>query len=298
MTDQTTPRPIVGVALVALAVFSFALSDVATKYLTMRYPVGLVVAVRYLVSLALLLILLYPRLGARLWRTNRTGLVILRGLVLTAASLTMGFALRLMPVGETVAIVYLSPFAVMLLAIPLLGERVPLAGWIGAAVGFAGVLLILRPGGGLDAVGVLWALANAACATTYHLMTRLLARTETTTSMLFHATLAGAVFFSVMAVPSLGGPLPGVFDLGAMVLLGVFATTGHFLFTAAYREADASILAPVNYLHLVWAAALGLVAFGHVPTGLTILGMGLVAGSGAWVAVRAHLLSRRVPAVE
>ena len=76
-------------------------------------------------------------------------LVFLRGLCLALASLTMGLALRLMPVGETVAIVYLSPFAVMLLAIPLLGERVGPLGWTCAAVGFLGVLLIVRPGGGL-----------------------------------------------------------------------------------------------------------------------------------------------------
>jgi drug/metabolite transporter (DMT)-like permease len=72
-----------------------------------------------------------------------------------------------------------------------------------------------------------------------------------------------------------------------MGLLGALATVGHFLFTAAYREADASLLAPVNYLHLVWAALLGAVVFGHVPDLITMGGMAMVAGAGVAVALRA-----------
>lgn len=281
-------RPLVGIALVAVAVLAFALSDVVTKYLTMRYPVGLVVAARYVVSLVLLLALLAPRRGAALWRTDRTGLVLLRGVVLTLASLTMGLALRRMPVGETVAIIFLSPFAVMLLASPLLGERVSRAGWIGAVTGFAGVLLILRPGGGLDPIGVVLAVTNAGLATAYHLMTRHLVRTETTVAMLFHVTLVGTVVFVVMALGSLDGPVPGGLDIGWMIALGVLATLGHFLFTAASREAPASTLAPVNYLHLFWATGLGWLVFAHVPDGLTLVGMAMVGLAGVGVALHAR----------
>ena len=81
---------------------------------------------------------------------------------------------------------------------------------------------------------------------------------------------------------------PGVMDLALMGVLGVLATMGHFLFTAAYREADASLLAPVNYLHLVWAALLGWVVFGHAPDAVTLLGMAMVAGAGVAVALRAR----------
>lgn len=282
------PRPLLGVLLVALAVLAFALSDVLTKHLAMRYPVPVVVAVRYLVSLALLLVLLWPRHRSALWRTQRTGPVLLRGLVLALASLTMGLALQLMPVAETIAILYLSPFAVMLLAGPILGEKVGPAAYFGTAVGFAGVLLILRPGGGLDAMGVVWALINAALATAFHLMTRGLARTETTLAMLFHVTLVGAVFFSVAALGSLDIAPPAPRDFGLMALLGALATLGHFLFTAAYREAPASMLAPVNYLHLVWAAGLGWLVFGHLPDALSLTGIALVCAAGAAVALRAQ----------
>lgn len=281
-----------GVALVVAATLAFAWADVLTKTLTAVYSISLVVALRYVVNLGLLTLLLGPSQGAGLWRVNRGGLVILRGLCLAAASLTMGLALRRMPVGETVAIVYLSPFAVMVLAGPLLGEKISPAGWIGAMVGFMGVLLIVRPGGGLDPMGVLFAVVNAGFATAYHLLTRVLARTETMTAMLFHTALIGSVIFCALAVAEAQPVLPDIKDTALMVLLGALATAGHFLFTAAYREAPASLLAPVNYLHLVWAAVLGWFVFGHMPAALSVLGMAMVVLAGAAVALRAHFSKR------
>jgi drug/metabolite transporter (DMT)-like permease len=243
---------------------------------------------RYLVNVSLLGVALGPSQGAGLWRTHRTFWVVVRGLCLAAASLTMGLALRVMPVGETVAIVYLAPLLVMVLAGVVLGEKVPLAGWIGAAVGFAGVLLIVRPGTGLDPFGVALCLVNACLGTGYHLLTKVLVRTETMTAMLFHTAFAGAVVFWVLV--GFGGVQvwPGRGDLALMGLLGALATVGHFLFTAAYREAPASLLAPVNYLHLVWAAVLGVLVFGHVPDMVTLVGMAMVAGAGVAVALRAQ----------
>lgn len=97
------PRPLKGITLIILAALAFACADVLTKRLTMHHPV--VLAVRYLVNLGLLTVFLYPRTGAGLWRVHRRGLVFVRGLCLALASLTVGLALRLVPVRGTVAIV-------------------------------------------------------------------------------------------------------------------------------------------------------------------------------------------------
>lgn len=292
MSMQTEPlpraRPLVGIGLVCITVFFFAVSDVIGKHLAMLYPVPVVMAARYIFSLLLLLGLMGPRLGRRLWRVNRFWLVLLRGSVLAVASLTMGHALRLMPVGETIAIMYLSPFAVMMLAIPLFGEKVSPAGWFLAILGFSGVLLILRPGGNLDPLGMVFALLNASCATVFHLMTRALSRTESAIAMLFYVTLIGAGFFAISAVPYLDGLAIERTDFLLMLAFGGTATLGHFLFAAAYREAPASLIAPVNYLHLVWAGLLGWAVFGHVPDAITMAGMGLVIFAGVAIALRAH----------
>lgn len=279
-----TPRPLFGIFLVVLATLAFAGGDVVTKHLAASQPVAVIYAVRYIVNVLLLTVFLGPRLGQRLWRAERRWLVFLRGICLALASYTLGLALRLMPVGETIAIIYLAPFAVMLLAIPVLGERVGLVGWLGATLGFTGVLLIVRPGGGLDPLGVTFALINAGLGAAYHLLTRFLARTETTIALLYNTAIVGTVFFCILSIGALEGLSLGWTEIGFMVLLGLLATLGHYLLTAAYREAPASLLAPINYLHLVWAGGLGLLVFGHLPDTVSLAGMALVCVAGAVVA--------------
>ncbi|HSO48160.1 MAG TPA: DMT family transporter, partial [Rhizobiaceae bacterium] len=186
------------------------------------------------------------------------------------------------------AIIYLAPFGVLLLAGPMLGERTGLAGWIAALAGFAGVLLIARPGGGLSGLGVFFALLCAVLSVGYHLLSRLLVTTESTHAMLVWSALAGTVVFGALLPWSLRGPAPELTDIILFLTVGALATAGHFMFTAAYRDAPASLLAPVNYAHLFWAVLLGWLVFGHVPDHLAMLGMALVAFAGGGIAIWSH----------
>ena len=173
----------------------FACSDVVTKYLAMRYPVPLVLAIRYAVNLVLLLALFGPRYGRSLFATKRTGMVVFRAASLVVSSLCMGLALKVMPVAEAIAIVYLAPFGVLLLAGRVLGEKPTWQGWLAALIGFCGVLLICRPGAGLAPLGIVFALLTAAFTTVYFLLSRSLAASETTEAMLFYVALTGAIAF-------------------------------------------------------------------------------------------------------
>jgi drug/metabolite transporter (DMT)-like permease len=274
-----------GVIFVILGVLLFGLGDSLTKYLTERYPIAFVVSIRYGINLVLLVGFLAPRHGVGLIRTNRTGLVLLRAACLCIASLFTGLALRRMPVGEAVAISYLAPIGVMILSGTILGERVRLAGWIAAALGFAGVLLIARPGSGLDALGVLYAVFVAAASTAYHILSRLLARSETTMAMLVFTAGVGWLAFSAVLPCSWPTDLPPLFDLSIILSLGVLATLGHAFLTSAYREAPASLLAPVNYTHMAWAVLFGWIIFDHMPDTISLAGIALVACSGVIVAV-------------
>jgi drug/metabolite transporter (DMT)-like permease len=284
---QGEGRPLRGVAMAVAATFLFAVADTLGKHLVMLYAATLVLAVRYAVNLALVTLTMWPRQRAALWRTKRTGLVLLRGLCLALASITMILALRVMPVAETVAIIYITPVLVMLASGPVLGEKVSPLGWLGAALGFAGVLLIARPGSGLDPWGVALALVNAVLATGYHLLTRILTRTESTMALMFHTALVGAIAFTGLAFVIGTGPMPGTVDAGLMLALGALATGGHLLFTSAYREAPASILAPVNYMHIAFATVLGWLVFQQVPDAYGFLGMGAIAAAGILAAWRA-----------
>ena len=157
-----------------------------------------------------------------------------------------------------------------------------------AALGFAGVLVILRPGAGLHPGGVALALLLAGFTTAFHLVTRVLGRSESALGMLGYVTVVGFGIFAILSLPTLGGPVPSLGDLGLMAVLGLIFTGGHFLFAAAYREAPAALVAPVNYLHFVWAALMGWAAFDHVPDGLTVLGMALILASGSAIALGAR----------
>ena len=279
--------PLKGVALVVAATLLFAMADTLGKHLAMLYAATMILAARYSVNLALVTAVMWPRHRAALWHTNRTGLVILRGLCLALASISMMVALRLMPVAETVAIIYIAPVMVMLAAGTLLKETVGPLGWISAALGFAGVLLIARPGSGLDPWGVALSLINACLATGYHLLTRILSRTETTMALMFHTALVGAVVFISLTLGLGSETMPTALDAGLMLALGALATVAHLMFTSAYRESPASTLAPINYMHIAFATVLGWLVFQQIPDLLGFTGMALIAAAGLLAAWRA-----------
>jgi drug/metabolite transporter (DMT)-like permease len=279
--------PLKGVTLVVAATLLFAAGDTLGKHLSMLYAATLILSARYGINLALVLLTMWPRHRGAVWRTGRIGLVLLRGLFLALATITMLLALRVMPVAETVAIVYITPVLLMLASGPVLGERVSAIGWLCAALGFAGVLCIARPGSGLDPWGVALCLLNAALGTGYHLLTPILTRTEATMALLFHTALVGLAV-SVGMTLVLGVPAwPGLPDAGMILAYGTFATVGHLLLTSAYREAPASTLAPVNYMHIAFATLLGWLVFGQLPDALGFAGMALIAASGFLAAWRA-----------
>jgi len=279
-------RPLRGALLCISALLLFACMDTTTKYLAERYDIPLIMAARYLGNLLLMLAILGPSHGRQMVAMQRKSLVLLRALSLALASLCVGSALKYLPVAETTAITFLAPILLVAVAGCFLGERVGWVGWIAALLGFAGVLLIVRPGTGLDPTGVMFVIAAVFCNLTYQFLSRLLAATEQTVALLFYTAIVGSLFFGAMLPWYLGQEGPGLFDALLMASVGVYGGLGHFLFTAAFREAPASLLAPLNYLQLLWAGLLGYLVFGHVPDEMSLLGMAIVVSSGVLIALK------------
>lgn len=277
-----------GIVLVLTAALVFACMDTVGKYLMTHFSVPFVAFVRYGVNLVLLTAIFAPRHGRGLWKTQQTGLVVLRGASLAAATFFAGLALQRMPVGETVSIFYLQTFGVLLASGYFLGERVGLAGWLAAAAGFAGVLLIARPGGALDSTGVAMALICALVSVIYVLLSRKLAATESTMAMLFHVAVAGTLLFSVMLLFGWQPLTLQWTDVALLLFMGAASLAAHFLFTAAYRLAPASILAPFSYFHIAFAVVLSWLVYDHFPDRWAIVGMAMIAGSGAAIALHSH----------
>jgi len=288
----TENRPLLGVLLAIAATLLFATNDATNKYLIATYDVPLTAAIRYIVHTLLMLAIIAPTRGREMVTTRRTGLVVLRSVCLVVATLFAGLALQRMPIAETVSIIYLSPILVVVLARPVLGEQIGLLGWLAALGGFVGVVLIARPGGGLDPAGVIFALCNVGVTVTYYLLSRILARSERTLALLFYSALVGATCFGLTMPWFWFGTVPSPFEIGLFISLGVTAGLGHFCFTAANRYAEASLLAPMGYMHLLWAGLLGWLVFGQLPDGLGLVGMAVIALAGVAAALRSRFRRR------
>jgi drug/metabolite transporter (DMT)-like permease len=275
-------HPLRGALLCVAALVLFACMDTAMKLLTATLSVPLIVAARYIVSLLVVVLVAAPGNGLTLAQTQRPGLVLARAGFLCGASLFVGLAFARMPVAETTAINFLAPILVVLAAGPFLRENVGWTGWAAAILGIAGVLLIARPGSGLSGSGVAFALAAATSNAGYQLLSRVLAGTERTMTLLFYVNLIGAVLFGLAAPLFWQARLPNPVEIALLLSLGVLAAAGHFLFTAAFRYAPASLLSPMTYLQVPLVTLLGWLVFKHVPDAITLAGMLVIVVSGAF----------------
>ncbi|MES2205414.1 MAG: DMT family transporter [Pseudomonadota bacterium] len=288
MTTPPSYHPFKGALLFILALFFFTCQDTTTKYLSIHYKVPFIAAIRYIVNCLLMMIILLPTQGKKLLQTQRTRWVILRAACLPFITLFIGLALQRMPVAETTAISFLAPMLVILIARPILGERIGILGWIASLTGFAGVLLIVRPSSNLDHTGIIYVLCAVVASAAYQLLSRVLISTERAVVMLFYTTLMGSICFGVCLPWYWSGRVPDLRELLLLLSLGITGGLGHFLFTSAYQHAQASLLAPITYLQLLWAGLLGWLVFGHVPDRLSVIGMCVVTASGILITLRSR----------
>lgn len=274
-----------GILYIMVAVSFFAMLDATAKYLAQFYPVAGIVWARYFFQVLLMLLVLGPRLGLGLARTKRPALQIARGTVLVGASITFFTALALMPLAEASAITFTAPLLLMALSVPLLRERVDGPAWIAVWLGFAGVMLIIRPGSGVFTWVALLPLVTALCNAFYQILTRKLSGTDPTLTTLFYGGLVGSVIMSA-ALPFYWTTPQSLFHALLYVMLGVLAGIGHFILIKAFDHAPASTIAPFIYVQMVAVLVLGFLVFDSFPDGWSLTGMAVIVASGIFVATR------------
>jgi drug/metabolite transporter (DMT)-like permease len=177
---------------------------------------------------------------------------------------------------------------VTLLGATLLKERVAPLRWVLVAGGFAGTLVIMRPGSSLFGWAMVLPLCQVACNVGFQIITSQLARTEPPITMHLYTSWIGALV-SGLALPFVWTPLPSPWLWAVLAGMGVVASVGHFLFILAFQRAPASTLMPYVYVQIGFAMGAGWLTFGHVPDGWAVVGMLLIAAcgvAGAWLTVR------------
>ena len=271
-------RTLRGIGLMMAAVFMFSAMDTLAKFMLQSYPMSALMWVRYMVHVIVMAALLWPRMGLQLLRTSRPGLQILRGLLLVGSTVFFYFALRYLPLAEAAAISFVGPVLTALLSGPMLGDKVTSRQWFAVVLGFIGVLIIMRPGGGVLSLPAVFPLATAILFSVYQIITRKLAGREHPYTMLFYTAIVGAGVSS-FAVP-FHWMTPTLLQLFLMICIGFLGGFGHLLLIKAMEKTSPSTLAPFVYSQLVWSTLLAFLVFGDFPETITLVGMFVVVAGG------------------
>jgi drug/metabolite transporter (DMT)-like permease len=253
--------------------FLFIVLNTIMKRLSHELDPWLVGFLRYLMGA---LVMLGPalRLGARALWPKAPGLQLVRGLFHASGMMLWFAALPLVTLAELTAIGFSGPLFICLGAVLFLGERMSPARWAAVLIGFAGVLLVVKPwdGAGFAGIstGMLLMLASAPVFAGSFLVAKALTRHERSEVVVLWQHLWVSVLLAVPALAYWTQPAPA--QWGLLVACGFLGAGGHYCMTRAFRVADISAVQPVKFLELVWAAILGVLVFGTVPAGATVIG--------------------------
>ena len=288
MSEDTTAkaprveRVPLGILLMVGATFMFSVSSAASKLLVADYPPGEVMFVRTAISLIVVAVMILPRTGLAVFRTNKPGSHVLRAMSQTASQTCIILAFSLMPFASVVAISFAAPLFATLASAYFLRERVGGARWTALIVGFLGVLIVTNPGTETFQIGALFALGNAILYGSVTAGVRGMTGTESTdTLMMYQMTLLTFTFDCMLAF-GVRLPANGT-DALWMLVLGLANVIGQYWWTRALHLAPASAVTPFYYLMLVWSIIIGFGIWGDLPTVSLLVGSAVVVGSGLFL---------------
>ena len=269
-----------GIGLMIATSVVFAGQDGISRYLAAEYNVYMVVMIRYWFFAAFVITIASRKAGgiAAAARTKRPGIQILRGALLAAEISVMVTGFTILGLVESHAVFAAYPLLIAALSGPILGERVGWRRWVAIGIGFVGVLFILKPGLGVFNPAAIIPLIAAVMFATYGLLTRYVARDDTSATSFFWTGTVGAVGMTAVGlwfwVPMTNS------DWMWMATLCVTGSLGHWLLIRCYEVAEASAVQPFAYFQMVFAAGVGITVFGEALQANVLIGAGIVVAAG------------------
>lgn len=297
----------VGILMILGALFLFSIQDGLIKHLSGGYSVFQIVMIRSLAAAPIVFLILRLRdntthIGSDRWLAH-----LLRATVMFTSYTSFYLAIAAVPLATVVALAFTAPLFVTAGAVLFFGEEVGVRRWGAILIGFAGVLVVVRPGGESFEPAALFAVYAAFAYAASSLMARRLGSTESGAKMGLHTTFWFGIFgaalliviplFGQAAHPSLAFATrafaqPTAIDLGLMVACSVIAGVGFYLLAEAYRVGRASVVSPFEYSGILWPVMWGVLFFNEIPDAATITGIGLIIGSGLFVMSRENVRGR------
>jgi drug/metabolite transporter (DMT)-like permease len=259
----------------------FAGANAGSKWLVATYPVGEVLFARAFFGFLACAVFIIPMYGLVVFRTNRPGAHLVRGVSQTVAQSLLLMAFSLMPLASATAINFSSPLFATLASAIFLKEAVGPARAAALVIGFIGVLIVTNPGAETFQMGALYALANAILFGTVTAGVRGMTTTESAETLTVYQLIMLSVAFG--ATLPFAFVMPNGLDWLWLALNGVGNGIAQYWWTRAIHMAPTAAVVPFNYLNLVWAAMLGFAIWGDVPTIGLVIGSAIVVGTGLFL---------------
>ncbi len=284
---------LLGVLVMLLGDFMFALNDAMGKWLVATLAVGQILAVRSVGSFIVLGPLIRRQGFAALFNVERPWLQVVRALVIASETAIFYASVFFLPLADVFSFYMAGPIYVAALSHVMLGERVGWRRWLAILVGFCGVLIMLQPSGDFT-IGSVFAIVGSVLFAFTIILGRMLRGTSDTTLVTWQ-TIASFVLGICIVFFIEDWKTPTAFEWGAMLLLGVVACAAHLLIVRALKLAPAALLAPMHYTLLLWAVILGWLFFNEVPSTQMLVGSAVVVLAGLFIFHRQKVVATVPP---
>jgi len=277
-----------GIGLMLACVCFFSLGDAIGKFMVARYSVGELLLLRAVASLILTAPLIWRSRGA-FPKLQRPALQVLR-VIFSITEIAAFFAAAVyLPLADIITFYLAAPIFVTALSAILLGEHVDIRRWAAVGVGFCGVLIALRPSGGVFGWPAAIALGGSVAFAFLMVVTRSLRGTPDI--VLSSMQFLGTFVFGLIAAP-VGWLTPSPREFGFFMLAGGLAVLASLCVNRSLKLAPASVVVPYQYSMIVWAALFGYLVFGDVPSMATVAGAAIIIGAGLYIFLRERELGR------
>jgi len=270
----------------------FSIMNALVKLLSDDFSTPQIIWARNIGHLLFIAALFTPRLGLRLYVSGQPKVQIFRSLCQLCSTSCYFTALAYIPLTEAASISFTAPLIVTALSVPLLGEAVGWRRWAAVAVGFAGVLIVIRPGASLVHWAALLCLVSAFCYALYQILTRRAASFDRPETTVLYSAIVGTCVLSAIAPFDWSWPADPT-SAAMLASLGVLGGLGHYYVAKAFRFGPAALISPFNYAQLLGAAGLGYLVFDHLPDAWTWLGAAVIVASGVYIAWREAVRGRQ-----
>ena len=278
--NHPSANTLAGIGYVILSVACFAVLDTVAKNISASMSLMLALWFRYFIQALLSTVFFLPKRGVALFKTAHPRFQIARGMLLFLSSVCAFYGLKYLPVGEFTAIASITPLVVTLVAAMSLAEKVRKLRWALVLIAFAGTMVIVRPGSQHFDWVLIFPLVLILTNSGFHLLTRKMTSTEDPVTMNVMTGWVGTIM-GALALPFVW-ELPTDWHIWLQLLImGSFATVGHYLLIIAFSKAPATVLTPYFYIQIGFAMLGGWLMFDHMPDHWTLIGIGIVALCGA-----------------